>query len=85
MAAGLPCIVTDWAANRDMVGEEGGIVIDVNDVDGAFDALNSINSRETREKMSQANIRKVREKYLDQIVLDQYVEAYEQIQDAEKR
>lgn len=85
MAAGLPCIVTDWAANRDMVGEEGGIVIDVNDVDGAVDALNSINSRETREKMSQANIRKVREKYLDQIVLDQYVEAYEQIQDAKKR
>ena len=25
MAAGLPCIVTDWAANKDMIEDKGGV------------------------------------------------------------
>lgn len=32
MAAGLPCIVTDWAANADQIEDKGGIVLDKSEV-----------------------------------------------------
>lgn len=77
MASGLPCLVTDWAANADMVGENGGAVIAVGDVDAAVSALNKMKPYEVRKKQSEANIRKVAASYVDRVVLDQYVDAYE--------
>lgn len=79
MAAGLPCVVTDWAANRDMIGETGGRVVGVRDISAAVEAIKAMRDKDLRKKMSQANIRKVRNSYIDQIVLDQYVDAYESI------
>ena len=79
MAAGLPCIVTDWAANRDMIGTEGGAVVGVKDVDAAEAALKSMLSPEVREKQSMANIKKVAECYVDSVVPNMYVDAYEEI------
>ena len=32
MASGLPCLVSDWAANADMIENKGGIVVESNDV-----------------------------------------------------
>ena len=79
MAAGLPCIVTDWAANKDMIGEKGGIVVGVKDVESAIKALNVMKDRDVRCKMSEANIQKVRTSYTDCVVLNQYVDAYESL------
>ena len=81
MAAGLPCIATDWAANRDMIGAEGGAVVGVKDVDGAEAALRSMLSPEVRAAQSAANIKKVRDCYVDSVVLDMYVDAYEGLVD----
>lgn len=79
MAAGLPCIATDWAANRDMIGTEGGAVVGVKDVDGAAAALESMMSAEVRAAQSRANIKKVSDCYVDSVVLDMYVDAYEEL------
>ena len=79
MASGLPCVVTDWAANKDMIGSDGGLVINVKDVDGAVKALEKMNDPNMRSKMSAANIKKVKETYLSTIVIDQYVDAYESL------
>lgn len=79
MAAGLPCVVTDWAANKDMIGEKGGAVVDVHDVEGAVSALKKMRPKEVRNSMSQQNIEKVRSEYTDRIVIDQYIDAYERI------
>lgn len=79
MAVGLPCIVTDWAANKDMIGTEGGAVVAVKDVDAAAEALNAIMPADIRKKQSQANIRKVKTEYVDSVVLDQYVDVYERV------
>ena len=76
MAAGLPCIVTDWAANRDMIGTEGGAVVGVKDVDAAETALRSMLDPDIRRAQSEANIKKVRDCYVDSVVLDMYVDAY---------
>ena len=77
MAAGLPCIATDWAANKDMIGEDGGAVVPVKDVDAATKALESMMSYEVRKKQSEANIHKVRTEYVDSVVLGRYVDCYE--------
>lgn len=79
MAAGLPCVVTDWAANADMIGTEGGKVIGIEDAEAAVKALNEMKSFEVRKKQSEANIKKVATSYVDSIVLDMYVDAYEEI------
>lgn len=77
MAAGLPCIATDWAANKDMIGNDGGAVVPVKDVAAAKEALCAMMPSEIRKKQSEANINKVRTEYVDTVVLDMYVDAYE--------
>ena len=79
MAMGLPCIVTDWASNKDMIESNGGFVINVNDVDGGIEALRKLNDKSLREKMSKWNIEKVKKCYSSKIVTDMYVDFYEEI------
>lgn len=77
MAAGLPCIVTDWAANRDMVEGKGGLVIPIRNTDALKTALGKlVASPALRKEMSEFNIRKVRENYIDRIILKKYADAY---------
>ena len=77
MSAGLPCIVTDWAANADMVEGKGGIVIPVSDVRALRSALAELIEDETRRQaMSDFCIRKVRENYTDAIILKKYAASY---------
>lgn len=77
MASGLPCIVTDWAANRDMICDAGGVVVNIRDVDSTIKAVNSIMDKSIREKMSKSNIEKVMKYYIDNVVINKYVEVYE--------
>ena len=79
MAAGLPCIATDWAANKDMIGDHGGVIVQVGDIEGALDAIDRLESKELRQKMSQYNINKVNNEYIDAVVVQQYVDAYESL------
>ena len=79
MASGLPCVVTDWAANKDMISESGGTVVNVHDVDAAVNALENMRSKQVRLTMSEANISRVKRKYLDSVVINQYIDAYESI------
>ncbi len=77
MAAGLPCIATDWAANKDMIGTDGGVIVAVKDVDAAVAAIEYMKPQEIRMAQSERNIAKVKSKYVDTVVLEQYVEVYE--------
>lgn len=77
MACGLPCLVSDWAANKDMIEDKGGIVIPVKDLDAAKKAIESMNKKEVREKQSEFNMMKVKNNYSEKIVLEQYVDCYE--------
>lgn len=79
MAAGLPCIVTDWAANRDMVDDGvGGFVIPVDDVQAAIEAIKKIQPAEIRAAQSKHNIEKVKACYISSKVKEMYVEVYDQ-------
>jgi glycosyltransferase involved in cell wall biosynthesis len=78
MSAGLPCIVTNWAANADMVENQGGIVIPTTDVNSLKNALGElIEDAPRRQAMSDFCIRKVRDNYTDTIILKKYAAAYD--------
>lgn len=79
MASGLPCIVTDWAANRDMIGSDGGAVVAIRDPKAACNALREMMSPEVRRAQSLTNLRKAREEYIDSVVIDRYVDCYENL------
>ncbi|MGN1158269.1 MAG: glycosyltransferase family 4 protein [Agathobacter sp.] len=79
MANGLPCIVSDWAANADMIEDQGGEVVPVRDIDSAVSALKRMFSSEVRRKQSVFNVRKVESSYRDDVVQEQYVDCYERV------
>ena len=79
MAAGLPCVVTDWAANRDMIGDRGGCVVPVKAPEEAVKALRSMRDAGVRADQSAWNLQKVKSEYVDHIVLEQYVDTYERL------
>lgn len=78
MAAGLPCIVTDWAANADMIENDiGGFVVECNSPKQVVNAINNIMPQQVREMQSKHNISKVRNEYCKEKVLSTYVDIYE--------
>ena len=84
MAAGLPCVVTDWAANADMIEDQGGVVIPVRSAEKAIKAIETIKPQAVRQKMSLFNVDKVNTSYSAAKVLDMYVEAYEMCREVSK-
>lgn len=79
MAAGLPCIATDWAANADMLGTSGGVIVQPGDIDSAIHALSSMMSREVRETMALSNIAKVEANYTAKRVLGNLIGIYHDV------
>lgn len=79
MAYGLPCIVTDWAANKDMIGKEGGIVIPILSPEKAAEAIDLLQNEEIREKASARNIETVRRLYSQSVIAGQLVNIYETV------
>ena len=79
MAAGLPCIVTDWAANKDMIEDKGGVVVPVHGVNAAIEALSKMQSIQVRKTQSIANIDKIKTSYSDKTVQSMYVKCYESL------
>lgn len=60
MARGLPIIATDVGANKEMIGKDGGIIINKKSVIEIRNAIKHIEDKNVREKMSINNIEKVK-------------------------
>lgn len=79
MAAGLPCIVTDWAANKDMIEDKGGVVVPVHGIEEACKGLEWMADQGIRKQQSEFNIEKIKREYADSVVQAQYVKYYEEL------
>lgn len=80
MAVGLPCLVTNWAANADMVDDgKGGYVFPIHEVDKAAEVLRKMQDKAVRTQMSAHNMKKVREEYSQKTITDRYVAIYERV------
>ena len=77
MAAGLPCVVTDWAANADQIEDgKGGIVVGSDVVEDAILALDRLKDQKLRQAFSTFNKEKVKKYYASNIVIEQYTNLY---------
>lgn len=80
MGAGLPCIVTDWAANADMIQGKGGKIIPSQDAQALCDAIKAYDKNPEELKRASAwNIEKVHSSYIDDVILERYTQFYEQV------
>lgn len=80
MAKGIPCIATDWAANKDMIEDKGGIILNNRTVEDLNNAIQKmIDNPNKLNEYSSWNIDKVNKNYVDKVVLKQYTEFYEKI------
>ena len=75
MACGLPVITADVGANKECVGD-GGIIIKLIDSDSIVEAINKLNDKELRRKMSAYNIDRVKKFYTSDVVLDRLLKLY---------
>ena len=76
MARGLPCVASDVGANREMLEEEGGIIVPARDSAAAILALRAINELSTRRKMSVWNMTKVSNFYTVDAAIKKIVSLY---------
>lgn len=80
MAAGLPCIVSNWAANEDMIENKGGFVVPLHDIQELCKKIRVLaDSNEMRHEMGKWNVEKVKQTYLQDQVTSKYVDLYEDI------
>lgn len=80
MANGLPCVVSDWAANADMIEDKGGFVVPVHDIDKMVEAIEKLSSNSSmRREMGKWNQMKVERYYSQDCVTSQYVDLYEKL------
>jgi L-malate glycosyltransferase len=76
MAYGCPIIASNVGSNREMLENNGGIIIDTGLVNDYYIAIERLDSLDLREKISFWNIQKVKEEYLSEIVIHKWVDTY---------
>ncbi len=76
MATGIPIITTNVGANESMIENKGGIIINKQTYEEISRAINVLESQEVRIEMSKWNIKKVKENYTIQKVVDELNDIY---------
>ena len=77
MACGLPCVVTDWAANKDQIGIYGQeLCVESDNSQQLIDILQSINDKNKRMEISSYNVQRVKDLYSETVVMNSYLEIY---------
>lgn len=76
MARGVPCIVSDVGANREMIENKGGIVCKVKDVDAMVAAIGENLDENVRNRESAWNIKKVHDEYTMDAVIQRIRNIY---------
>ena len=81
MSAGLPCIVSNWAANADMIGNEeaGGIIVDVVSKNSLKEAIQKISDRDIRVKMGNRNSIVAKDNYTSSVIIPEYTNMYNKL------
>lgn len=79
MARGVPIIASDVGANRDMIEDEGGVILDSISADAIVQALNRIKKPQIRADMSAWNIKKVQQTYDYDATMHNLMNLYEKV------
>lgn len=80
MGRGLPCIVTDWAANKEQIGDMANkynLCVPILDCSAVIMALRTLHSFDIRKEVSLYNINRVATHYNNEIIIKQYIRIYD--------
>ncbi len=76
MARGLPVVASDVGANREMIGEDGGFIFQLNNPQDAMRCIERMNDPVCRRKCSEANRQKVMKEYTTSAVVQTITNLY---------
>lgn len=76
MACGLPIIATPVGAIPDMIEDSGGVLVEVGDINGMIKAINTLQDKNFRYKISKWNQEKVLKSYSTEIVMKKVILEY---------
>jgi len=79
MACGLPVVSTPVGAIPDMIENEGGVLVEVGDVDGFIAAIKRLQDADLRKKISLWNANKVQEHYSADRVIEHLFDIYKKV------
>lgn len=79
MQSGLPIIATDVGANRDMIEDKGGIIVDSKNVEALCKGISFLEEPDIRKEMSDWNCLKVQENYTLDVVFGKIQLLYEKM------
>ena len=77
MATGLPCIVSDWAANADMVNDPDCITNE--EIANIIEKIEFFKNSIVRKRVGERNVFIVKEYFSENVVLKNYVDEYEKL------
>lgn len=80
MAKGLPCIVTDWAANKDMV--YNGIpetIVEPHNIDSLEKSIKVLKNKSIRTECSSFNYNRVVHEYSDKVIIEKIKGIYKNL------
>jgi glycosyltransferase involved in cell wall biosynthesis len=80
MACGLPAVASDVGANMDMLENKGGLIVPAKNSMSIVSSIKQMYSPLRRKEMSDWEIRKIKDSYTTNIVLDSLQEIYTSIQ-----
>ena len=79
MARGLPIVASNVGANREMIKDEGGVILDSISADAIVRALYKIEKQQIRADMSAWNIKKVKMEYDYDVTMYNIMNLYEKV------
>lgn len=76
MSVGLPIVTTSVGANKDMIEDKGGFLVDVGNYEDIIKSIEKLSDYRIREKMSDWNIKKIKKYYTIDIVMKNLINLY---------
>lgn len=76
MARGLPCIVTDVGTNSELIEKDGGIIIPIKDSKKLVEAIESLQDKNKRSRISRRNIETIKKNFTTNICMDKMFSIY---------
>lgn len=80
MAKGLPCISTDWAANKDMLGNYSSYqIVDIDNSKQVLEKIQILSDKKLRYEISQYNSKRVESDFCIDVIAKQIIKIYEKL------